>query len=86
MASFFEERLYRRLELTQSCLDTFDRLVSRQRALVDYICFHIELASYAWLSLKISMNFMAWLTTQDSSMMDDFPVKLFPELIRTPDQ
>lgn len=44
---YFEQRLYRRLEISQSDLDGFGKFIGhRQWAFIEHICFHIELTSY----------------------------------------
>ena len=44
--AFIERQNFRRLRISQSCLDKFERLVQRQRGLVKHIWLNIELRRY----------------------------------------
>jgi hypothetical protein len=44
--AFFEKRIYRCLALTSSCLEDFNKVVRRQRGLVEHIWLRIELKTY----------------------------------------
>jgi hypothetical protein len=44
--AFFEDRLYRSLALTPSCLEAFGQFVCRQRRLVEHFWLRIELGTY----------------------------------------
>jgi hypothetical protein len=72
--AFFEKRIYRCLALTSSCLEDFNKVVRRQRGLVEHIWLRIELKTY---DCSTCMEFNGLQRSTNSDIVAEAISKLF---------